>query len=66
MFECVACIAAAVASGGVPTLEDMAGDWFKVTGPVSAHVNASDLDLPILGKSYDCCSKVLLGGAVHG
>lgn len=41
--------AAATSSvSAVPSLEDLAGSWIDLTRPLSAHVNASQLDLPMI------------------
>lgn len=50
-------VAAAAASadgavGGVPSLVDMAGSWIDLTRPVSEHVNASQLDLPMIANFH--------------
>jgi hypothetical protein len=39
-------------SSRVPSLVDMAGSWIDLTRPVSAHVNASALDLPMIANFH--------------
>lgn len=46
------CAAMAVAAAAVPSLEDLAGNWLDLTGPISAHANASLLDLPIISNFH--------------
>jgi len=52
-----ALLGAAATSESVPSLEAMAGDWLDLTKPVSAHVNASHLDLPIISNFHGSCGS---------
>ena len=46
------CTMPAHAAAVVPSLHDLAGNWVDLTKPVSAHVNASHLDLPIVANFH--------------
>eukprot|EP01052_Picozoa_sp_SAG31_P011144 SAG31_NODE_625_length_13462_cov_3.785153_13_plen_169_part_00 len=49
------CVASAV--GAAPSLDEMAGDWIDLTRPVSAHVNSSELDLPMISNFHGSCGS---------
>jgi hypothetical protein len=40
------------AAHAVPSIEDLSGNWINTTGPVSAHVDGADLDLPIVSNFW--------------
>jgi hypothetical protein len=45
-------LCAHTAAASVPTLTDMAGSWIDLTRPVSAHVNSTELDLPMIANFH--------------
>ena len=48
------CVAASPAgtAASVPTLLEMQGSWIDLTKPISAHVNSSALDLPMIANFH--------------
>lgn len=45
-------LGAPAGAAAVPSLTEMAGDWLDLTKPVSAHVNSSQLDLPVIANFH--------------
>lgn len=48
----LAAVVVATASNSVPTLEDLSGEWIDLTQRVSAHVNSTQLDMPIIANFH--------------